>query len=180
MTACVIVLAVLLVYSVTRNLMAVAQGGFFARISDPRIGGTHMTLLNTMANFGAIWPNLFVFSSVDILSWVRCDDMGSIECSGSASCQPNCVTLVDGYYVVAAVCVIVACLLYTPIANRILALQRINPMVWRREPEMADVSADVETNDDEDEDPITSSQFQWELEDKRISRVMVDSPGKHR
>jgi PAT family acetyl-CoA transporter-like MFS transporter 1 len=28
---------------------------FFAKISDPAIGGTYMTLLNTIANLGSKW-----------------------------------------------------------------------------------------------------------------------------
>ena len=33
-------------------LQFVAQMSFFAKISDPSIGGTYMTLLNTIANLG--------------------------------------------------------------------------------------------------------------------------------
>jgi len=32
--------------------MFVAQMAFFARVSDPLIGGSYMTLLNTLANLG--------------------------------------------------------------------------------------------------------------------------------
>lgn len=32
--------------------MFVAQMAFFARVSDPKFGGTYMTLLNTLANLG--------------------------------------------------------------------------------------------------------------------------------
>ena len=34
------------------QLMFVAQMAFFARVSDPLIGGSYMTLLNTLANLG--------------------------------------------------------------------------------------------------------------------------------
>ena len=30
---------------------------FFAKISDPLIGGTYMTFLNTVSNLGSKWPN---------------------------------------------------------------------------------------------------------------------------
>ena len=33
-------------------MMFVSQMAFHAKISDPGIGGTYMTLLNTVANFG--------------------------------------------------------------------------------------------------------------------------------
>lgn len=47
--------------------MFVSQMAFFARVSDPNIGGTYMTLLNTMANLGnaprsrGIAINIFAF-----------------------------------------------------------------------------------------------------------------------
>eukprot|EP01047_Picozoa_sp_COSAG01_P038144 COSAG01_NODE_3078_length_6628_cov_30.180885_3_plen_94_part_00 len=41
---------------VTMTTMFTAQMEFFAGIADPRIGGTYMTLLNTIANLGNTWP----------------------------------------------------------------------------------------------------------------------------
>ena len=37
---------------VVMNAMFVSQMAFFARVSDARVGGTYMTLLNTLANLG--------------------------------------------------------------------------------------------------------------------------------
>ena len=34
----------------------VAQMAFYNRISDPAIGGTYLTMLNTLANLGGQWP----------------------------------------------------------------------------------------------------------------------------
>ena len=45
--------------------MFVAQMAFFARISDPVIGGTYMTLLNTFANLGNMWTASFSLWFVD-------------------------------------------------------------------------------------------------------------------
>lgn len=42
-------------HEVAANCMFVAQMAFFSRISDPVIGGTYMTLLNTIANVGEKW-----------------------------------------------------------------------------------------------------------------------------
>ncbi|EDS44495.1 dynactin P62 subunit [Culex quinquefasciatus] len=36
--------------------MFVAVMAFFARISDPAVGETYMTLLNTLSNLGGNWP----------------------------------------------------------------------------------------------------------------------------
>ena len=40
----------------------VAQMAFFNRVSDPRIGGTYLTMLNTLANLGAQWPGILVLA----------------------------------------------------------------------------------------------------------------------
>ena len=42
---------------------------FFARISDPAIGGTYMTFLNTLTNLGNMWPGSFTLWFVDFLTW---------------------------------------------------------------------------------------------------------------
>lgn len=52
--------------------MFVASMAFNARISDPRIGGTYMTLLNTVQNLGGNWPSTLALWMVDFLSWKSC------------------------------------------------------------------------------------------------------------
>ena len=49
----------------------VAQMAFFNRVSDPAIGGTYMTMLNTIANLGVAWPNTAALFLVDSLQWTR-------------------------------------------------------------------------------------------------------------
>eukprot|EP00961_Rhodomonas_salina_P133042 1790556-Rhodomonas_salina.1 len=46
------ILAAFGVQQVVMNVMFVSQMAFFAKVSEPRIGGTYMTLLNTIANLG--------------------------------------------------------------------------------------------------------------------------------
>ena len=38
--------------SFTSTLMFTSLGAFFNRVSDPRMGGAYLTLLNTIANMG--------------------------------------------------------------------------------------------------------------------------------
>ncbi len=47
---------------------------FYAQISDPKVGGTYMTLLNTVNNLGGNWPITLVLSFVDRLTWRQCRD----------------------------------------------------------------------------------------------------------
>lgn len=42
----------LAIYSVFSTVMFITQVSFHAKISDPAVGGTYMTLLNTAANLG--------------------------------------------------------------------------------------------------------------------------------
>jgi len=67
--------AVGLLTSFTSTLMFTAMGSFYNRVSDPRMGGAYLTLLNTIANMGTILPKLAVFWLIDALSHngCRCD-----------------------------------------------------------------------------------------------------------
>ena len=51
------------------NTRFVSTMAFFARISDPAIGGTYMTFLNTLTNLGNMWPGSFTLWFVDFLTW---------------------------------------------------------------------------------------------------------------
>ncbi|KAJ9472795.1 PAT family [Diplonema papillatum] len=42
-----------------------AQMAFFARIADPSIGGTYMTVLNTISNLGSLWPGTVALKMVE-------------------------------------------------------------------------------------------------------------------
>lgn len=57
--------------------MFVTEMGFFARISDPILGGTYMTMLNTVCNMGGLWPSSVALWTVDSLSWSRCEIDGT-------------------------------------------------------------------------------------------------------
>ena len=56
--------------------MYVACMAFHAKVSDPLIGGTYMTLLNTVTNLGGNWPSTVALWLVDPLT--------SKECQGAA------------------------------------------------------------------------------------------------
>lgn len=59
-------------YQIFLYCMFVAVMAFFAKISDPAVGGTYMTLLNTICNLGGNWPTSIVLWLVDVLTWKRC------------------------------------------------------------------------------------------------------------
>lgn len=68
-------------YQVFLYSMFVAAMAFFAKISDPAVGGTYMTFLNTLCNLGGNWPNTVVLWLVDVLTWKQCTTAPENACS---------------------------------------------------------------------------------------------------
>ncbi|XP_071841441.1 acetyl-coenzyme A transporter 1-like isoform X2 [Apostichopus japonicus] len=60
------------IHQITLYSMYVAIMAFNAKISDPKMGGTYMTLLNTVTNLGGNWPSTVALWFVDGLSWKSC------------------------------------------------------------------------------------------------------------
>ncbi|XP_046678958.1 acetyl-coenzyme A transporter 1-like [Homalodisca vitripennis] len=120
--------------SITMYSMFVAKMAFFARSSDPALGGTYMTLMNTLNNIGSSWPNSLVLLLVDPLTFKRCPTDDSNTCSTSEltkDCVGGCVTQVDGYYVLIAACMIFG-LLWLMWAGPITReLQKKDPQEWK-------------------------------------------------
>jgi len=83
---------------------------FFARVSDPAIGGTYMTLLNTLSNLGGTWNQTALMMMVDRLG-----------CKGK-----TCMLEIDGFYSASAVCLVVGVvcwLVFTPLSKRLTLLK---------------------------------------------------------
>ena len=93
---------------------------FFARISDPAVGGTYMTLLNTLTNLGGNWPATLALWIVDAITVKECAGYDAAKVNGTdgvgacdgksetAACEAaggTCVTLTEGYYIESAACV---------------------------------------------------------------------------
>lgn len=61
--------------------MFVAAQSFFSQISDARFGGTYMTLLNTLLNFGNKWTSTASLALLDLLtSKVGSNDSTDTSC----------------------------------------------------------------------------------------------------
>ena len=56
----------------TTFAMQLAIMAFFARVSDPLVGGTYMTFLNTMNNLGTMWPRSAALALVGATSSRAC------------------------------------------------------------------------------------------------------------
>ena len=69
--------------------MFVAIMAFHARISDPRVGGTYLTLLNTLTNLGGNWCQTLALWLVDGLTWTNClgATIPGLHCSSKTSAK---------------------------------------------------------------------------------------------
>jgi len=95
------VAAFVIMQAVVSNAMFVAHMGFFAKVSDPAIGGTYMTFLNTIHNLGNMWASTFCLKAAD---------------------QIKLFTGYDGYYALCAACTVYGLLwllLFRPVLNRL-------------------------------------------------------------
>merc|ERR1712086_1213763 len=99
------IMASAVLHSIASNLMFVAQMAFFNRVADERIGGSYMTMLNTVANLGSKWPSTAVMFLVDPLTTKGCTKlMPGNTCASSdqaTACKAGggeCVTTSDGFY----------------------------------------------------------------------------------
>lgn len=137
------------VYSIFVSLMA-----FHASVSDPSIGGSYMTLLNTITNLGGNWPSTTALWLVDKLTIVgSCTEVCSnhTEISNSSStqaqshhqdtistttpapkivCQTDCTTILDGYYIECVICLIIGFIWLQWGANRLKRIQSLPPSAW--------------------------------------------------
>lgn len=117
--------AILVLNEIAGSLIFSSVMSFFARVSDPAIGGTYMTLLNTVTNLGSKWPNASALYLLPKLTYAACvmknnffdnsvstdlykDKLSSYDCSHSTTmCTVHggqCNTILDGYTVQTVVC----------------------------------------------------------------------------
>ncbi|CAB3374202.1 Hypothetical predicted protein [Cloeon dipterum] len=140
---------VVLVYAlhqVTVYSMFVAVMAFFAQVSDPAVGGTYMTLLNTLSNLGSNWPSTVALWGVDSLTWRTCQNgtFAGESCVGNElkkQCEDRggmCKTEIDGYYIESFVCVVIGVLWLSLWGKRtIKKIQGLGKTAWQVVPKKA-------------------------------------------
>jgi len=135
----------------TNTIMFVAVSAFHARVSDPVIGGTYMTLLATVSNLGGTFPRYFVLKLVDSFTVATCHPGATsseglkgplvtepFSCamqSDKEMCEAGggtCEMLRDGYYTVNILCVIFGVVTFLwYIQPKVLHLQNLPLKAWR-------------------------------------------------
>lgn len=153
----VILLAVFALRMSTDYAMQLAIMAFFARISDPAVGGTYMTFLNTINNLGTMWPRSFALWVVAIITnkvcetgagstilstpsynyTVKNEDIEENICAGTEeieACEADggsCRTITEGYYILSVVCCAVGYIWLVWGWRAVGQLQRVDPLQWR-------------------------------------------------
>ncbi|KAG0154013.1 hypothetical protein PDIDSM_1392 [Penicillium digitatum] len=135
------------------TVMFVAISAFHARISDPAIGGTYMTLLATVCNLGGTFPRIFVLKLVDMFTQATCippviappaDSLKDTLITAAFSCslEPEknrcingggtCHIDRDGFYMTNILCVLIGTLTFImfikPAAQK---LEELPLRAWR-------------------------------------------------
>ncbi|KAF2807428.1 acetyl-coenzyme A transporter 1 [Mytilinidion resinicola] len=142
------------VYSTFMNtVMFVAISAFHARIADPVIGGTYMTLLATVSNLGGTFPRFFILKFVDLFTAATCipptnppnpDGLKSPLVTSPFSCAleadkhrckdggGTCNITTDGYYVMNVICVVIGVVTFVGfIRPAAMRLQALPLRAWR-------------------------------------------------
>ncbi|CAG9466014.1 unnamed protein product [Pedinophyceae sp. YPF-701] len=150
-------LAISISYSFSSTLMFTSLGALFAKISDPSISGTYLTLLNTVANVGISIPKPAMFALMDWTTRAVCE-IGGVSAErkavldgdclnmeehaargAGAACAAaggSCSTTVDGFYVVSCAC-LVGGMLALPRMWRMIAQAEGRPLrEWRATPKV--------------------------------------------
>ncbi|KAL8890495.1 MAG: hypothetical protein Q9215_002356 [Flavoplaca cf. flavocitrina] len=138
----------------TNTVMFVSISAFHAKISDPLIGGTYMTLLATVSNLGGTFPRFFILKLVDYFTLATCHppldppkDLSTLKgdlitapfsCALEAQKQTclagagKCVVERDGYYITNVVCVLVGVVTFAAfIRPAVVKLQKLPLRAWR-------------------------------------------------
>jgi len=124
----------------------VCIGAFQARISDPLIGGTYITLLNTFSNLGSTWPRFFVLRAIDYFTIATCQvgENGTSLTANGAECVSEegkdvcsaaggqCIMERDGYFTTTGICLALGIfLMLAYILPTVRKLQALPLAKWR-------------------------------------------------
>lgn len=145
-----------LMSSFMSTIQFVSICSFHTKIADPLIGGTYMTTLNTLSNFGGQWPKIIVLYLIDRFSASICVDPNSETLSPldtkknpfvseqfyscyrnemKALCIENggvCTSVKDGYYVTNLLCISLGLILYFGwIRKTVRSLESLPISSWR-------------------------------------------------
>ena len=145
----VVLIAHTIIHTMVSSLLFVAGMAFSSRISDPRIGGTIVTLFNTAMNLSGALPRMIVLSLVERLTFRTCmNSVTSAVLSDFASCGTSadiaqqctaaggqCDVTIDGFFILVGIFGVAGALWLSYIIPKVLKLADAPASAWRVSPE---------------------------------------------
>ncbi|XP_060865918.1 acetyl-coenzyme A transporter 1-like isoform X2 [Metopolophium dirhodum] len=108
---------------------------FFLRISDRRIGGTYMSLLNTIWYLGIAVSRISALGMLNLLTVKQCSTGRATECRFKTDCEKfagdECVTVLDGYFVEVVFCTVSGVVWYLALRKVLENLQSREQSDWQ-------------------------------------------------
>lgn len=132
----IIVILATAIHQVSVYCIYVSLLSFHSRVSDPSIGGTYMTLLNTITNLGGSWPGFVSLYLLDYLTVKHCDitggrcdqlDMQKLCTAKGGKCSVS----IDGYYIEVVILTIIGFAWIKWARSRIDRIQSYPAASWR-------------------------------------------------
>lgn len=136
-----------LLASFMSTIQFVSLCAFHTKIADPAIGGTYMTTLNTLSNYGGTWPKLIIFYLIDKFTVAKCVPSANISTAiaetldfyiSSESLKEQCtaaggnvVFLRDGYYYTNFICITCGVFILIWVKKKTTHLQSLPNSAWR-------------------------------------------------
>ncbi|CAF1157775.1 unnamed protein product [Rotaria sordida] len=124
------------IYQIFVCIMSVSQMAFCAQVSDPKIGGTYITLLNILSNLGNHWTSTTVLYAADYLTWKKCS-LDSTQCETTIE-EKNCQTLggvcrpsIEPYFIEIIICTIAGIIWLLWKYQTIVHLQYLSISAWQ-------------------------------------------------
>ncbi|KAM9935208.1 hypothetical protein OXX80_005213 [Metschnikowia pulcherrima] len=135
-----VIIAQHLLGSFMSTIQFVSLCAFHTKIADPAIGGTYMTTLNTLSNYGGTWPRLIIFYLIDKFTLATCHvqstttvyTITSEEERQSCLATGGSVEMVhDGYFYTSAICITLGVIIWFWVKRRVSYLQALPQSAWR-------------------------------------------------
>ncbi|CAF0986295.1 unnamed protein product [Didymodactylos carnosus] len=122
------------------SAMFVSRQAFFAQIADPRIGGTYLTLLNTLANF-----SFLSFNSINLFIAGRISKIKSLTAK------------LDTYTLMVICCTVLGVLWFVLTYRAMIRLQKISIEKWHLEKNKKFSDADIDNKEERDGELVSLS-----------------------
>lgn len=113
------------------TIIFVSAMTFFSKISDPTIGGSYMTLLNTIANWGSKWPNVTILWLLPKLTINLCENEQLLFYNLFSCSKTSINKIIDGYTILVFLCTAIGILWIFTHKKLIVELETIHASAWK-------------------------------------------------